>query len=43
VWSVGGKNTGEKKLNINNEVHFVGYLCIMDWINAQKIEHIKIL
>jgi len=28
---------------INTEVHFVGYLYIMDLINAWKMKHIKVL
>jgi hypothetical protein len=28
---------------INIEVRFVGYLCIIDLINARKIEDIKVL
>ena len=31
------------KYIINSEVHFVGYLYIMDLINAWKMEHIKIM
>ena len=27
----------------DNDVHFVGYLYIMDLINAQKMEHINLL
>jgi hypothetical protein len=29
------------KYIVNSEVHFDGYLHIMDLINAQKMEHIK--
>jgi hypothetical protein len=29
------------KYIINSDVHFVGYLYIMDLINAQKMEHNK--
>jgi hypothetical protein len=31
------------KYIVNHEVHFVGYLYVMDLINSQKMEHIKIL
>jgi len=30
-----------EKYNINVEMHFVGYLYIMDLINARRMEHIK--
>jgi hypothetical protein len=28
-------------LKENTKVHFVGYLCVMDLINARKMKHIK--
>ena len=30
------------KYIINIEVYFIGYLCIMDLINARKMEHTEI-
>ena len=42
VQSVAGLNIVKKYL-INIEAHFVGYLYIMDLINAQKMDHTKIL